>query len=80
MHIFVNNKHTARLIHMPSSDGFVWESYDSQAFIGAEVFALINFVTLLLFAVVLVVLQNGVSDQLGIRECSIISTPQPFLL
>lgn len=50
------------------SDGFVWESYDSQTFIGAEVFALINFILLLLFAVLLVVLQSGVTEQLGIGE------------
>lgn len=48
--------------------GFVWEKYDSQTFVGAEVFALINFVILLLFAVMLVVLQTGVSEQLGIGE------------
>lgn len=51
--------------HVP---GFVWQAYDSQTFIGAEVFALINFVILLLFAVMLVVLQTGVSEQLGIGE------------
>ena len=51
--------------HVP---GFVWEKYDSQTFVGAEVFALINFVILLLFAVMLVVLQTGVSEQLGIGE------------
>jgi hypothetical protein len=48
--------------------GFTWESYDTQTFIGAEVFALINFITFLLFAIVLVVLQTGISEQLGISE------------
>ncbi|GAX80171.1 hypothetical protein CEUSTIGMA_g7609.t1 [Chlamydomonas eustigma] len=50
------------------SNGFTWSTYDSQTFIGAEVFALINFVTLLFFAVTLVVLQTGVSEQLGINK------------
>jgi len=48
--------------------GFVWESYDSQTFIGAEVFALINFIILLFFAVTLVILQNGVTEQLGMSK------------
>lgn len=51
-----------------ATGGFTWSTYDSQTFIGAEVFALLNFITLLVFAVILVVLQSGVSDQLGIND------------
>lgn len=51
-----------------SNTSFKWNHYDHTTVIGAEVFALINFVTFLLFAIVLVVLQAGVSEQLGIEN------------
>jgi len=44
-----------------------WSKYSSEAFVAAEVFSLICFVTYLLFAILLVVLQAAVSEHLGIE-------------
>ena len=59
------------------SDGFQWGSYDSQTFIGAEVFALINFVTMVIFTAILVILQAGVSEQLGMGESQCLMCSKP---
>jgi len=48
--------------------GFKWSKYDSQTFVGAEVFALLNFCTFLMFGAALCILQAGVSEQLGIVD------------
>lgn len=56
------------LTFVNASAGFSWSVSKAHLFIGTEAMALINFVTYLVFAIILVVLQNGVSDQLGIGE------------
>ncbi len=45
-----------------------WSSYSTSAFVSTEVLALLSFCAYFLFAIVLVVLQSAISDQLGIGE------------
>mmetsp|Transcript_4537 Transcript_4537/g.7717 ORF Transcript_4537/g.7717 Transcript_4537/m.7717 type:complete len:333 (-) Transcript_4537:930-1928(-) len=47
-----------------------WSTYNSQAFIGTEVLALLSFCTYFLFGFALVFLQSAISDQLGINSAA----------
>ncbi|KAL6747760.1 hypothetical protein V8C86DRAFT_2899110 [Haematococcus lacustris] len=53
-----------------------WSTYSSETFVGAEVLSLLSFVTYFLFAIVLVVLQSTVNEQLGIDNAS---TANPYM-
>ena len=46
-----------------------WSKYNSEVYVGTEVFALLSFCAYFLFGILLVVLQAAVNEQLGISEC-----------
>jgi hypothetical protein len=54
----------AAVPHAPAAT--TWDDYSTESYIGTEVFALISFCIYFLFAVLLVILQVAISDQLGI--------------